>query len=163
MFLLAKKFNLSDAVAIPKSFSLNTVVKAKIDRDNCYKYRYKVSLVNLYFISLSIKRYIMTKFTKSNWMTRGLQEKLNIVGEQFRLARLRRDLTMDQVAQRAQCSRLTLARLEKGSATVSFGTVTRVLNALQLENDILSLAKDDELGHMIQDLEIKNRKRASKR
>lgn len=41
MFLLAKKFNPSDAVAIPKSFSLNTVVKAKIDRDNCYKYRYK--------------------------------------------------------------------------------------------------------------------------
>ena len=29
----------------------------------------------------------MTKFTKSNWMTRGLQEKLNVVGEQFRLAR----------------------------------------------------------------------------
>jgi hypothetical protein len=53
--------------------------------------------------------------------------------------------------------------LEKGSATVSFGTVARVLNALQLESDILSLAKDDELGHMIQDLEIKSRKRASKR
>ena len=29
----------------------------------------------------------MTKFTKSNWMTRGLQEKLNVVDEQFRLAR----------------------------------------------------------------------------
>mgnify|MGYP000864053836 CR=1 FL=1 len=29
----------------------------------------------------------MTKFTKSNWMTRGLQEKLNVVGEQFRLVR----------------------------------------------------------------------------
>ena len=90
----------------------------------------------------------MTKFTKSNWMTRGLQEKLNVVGEQFRLARLRRNLTMDQVAQRAQCSRLTLSRLEKG---------------LQLEDDILKLAQDDILGRMVQDMEIKNKKRASKK
>ena len=98
----------------------------------------------------------MAKFTKANWMTRALQEKLNVVGEQFRLARLRRDLTMDQVAQRAQCTRLTLSRLEKG-------VVMQVLNALQLEDDILHLAKDDELGHMVQDLGIKNKKRASKR
>lgn len=105
----------------------------------------------------------MTRFTKANWMTRALQEKLNVVGEQFRLARLRRDLTMDQVAQRAQCTRLTLARLEKGEPTVSLGVVMRVLNALQLEDDILHLAKDDELGHMIQDLGVKNKKRASKK
>lgn len=109
------------------------------------------------------KTYIMTKFTKANWMTRALQEKLKVVGEQFRLARLRRDLTMDQVAQRAQCSRLTLSRLEKGEPSVSLGVVTRVLNALQLEDDILYLAKDDELGRMLQDLGIKNKKRASKR
>ena len=105
----------------------------------------------------------MTKFTKSIWMTRALQEKLNVVGEQFRLARLRRNLTMEQVAQRAQCSRLTLARLEKGSPAVSLGVVARVLNALQLDEDILAWAKDDVLGHMVQDLEIKNKKRASKK
>jgi len=51
----------------------------------------------------------------------------NVVGEQFRLARLRRDLTMDQVAQRAQCTRLTLARLEKGEPTVSLGVVMYLL------------------------------------
>uniref|UniRef100_A0AB33JHH5 Helix-turn-helix transcriptional regulator n=2 Tax=unclassified Prevotella TaxID=2638335 RepID=A0AB33JHH5_9BACT len=96
-------------------------------------------------------------------MTRDLQEKFNIVGEQFRLARLRRNLTMDQVAQHAQCSRLTLARLEKGSSMVSFGTVARVLYALQLEKDLLELTKDDVLGHMMQDLEVKNRKRASRK
>ena len=120
-------------------------------------------LVKPYFVSLYHKRYIMTKFTKSNWMTRGLQEKLNVVGEQFRLARLRRNLTMDQVAQRAQCSRLTLSRLEKGSSAVSLGVVVRVLNALQLEDDILKLAQDDILGRMVQDMEIKNKKRASKK
>ena len=103
----------------------------------------------------------MAKFTKANWMTRKLQTKLEIVGEQFRLARLRRDLTMEQVAQRAQCTRQTLDRLEKGSPQVSPGIVLRVLNALQLEDDILSLAKDDVLGHVIQDIELKNKKRAS--
>lgn len=103
----------------------------------------------------------MTKFTKANWMTRKLQTKLEVVGEQFRLARLRRDLTMEQVAQRAQCTRQTLDRLEKGSPQVSLGIVLRVLNALQLEDDILSLAKDDVLGHVIQDIELKNKKRAS--
>jgi len=39
----------------------------------------------------------------------------------------------------------------------------RLLKALQLEEDILNLAKDYKLGHMVQDLGIKNKKRASKR
>ena len=105
----------------------------------------------------------MTKFTKGKLDDQSTAREVDVVGEQFRLARLRRDLTMDQVAQRAQCTRLTLARLEKGEPTVSLGVVMRVLNALQLEDDILHLAKDDELGHMIQDLGVKNKKRASKK
>src|SRR5574344_2027427 len=105
----------------------------------------------------------MTKFTKSSWMTRGLQQKLDIVGEQFRLARLRRNLTMDQVAQRAQCSRLTLSRLEKGSSAVSLGVVVRVLDALQLKDNNHGLAKDDIREHMVHDMEIKKKKRASKK
>ena len=51
-----------------------------------------------------------------------LAENLSIVGEQLRLARLRRDLSIEQVAERAQCSRLTVAKLEKGLPTVSVGT-----------------------------------------
>ena len=85
------------------------------------------------------------------------------VGEQFRLARLRRNLTIEQIADRAQCSRLTVAKLEKGLPTVSLGVVLRVLYALQLDTDILLLAKDDALGRDIQDIELKNRKRASKK
>ena len=105
----------------------------------------------------------MTKFSRANWLPRQLEDNLLIVGEQFRLARLRRNLTMEQVAERAQCSRLTVAKLEKGLPTVSLGVVLRVLYALQLDTDILMLAKDDALGRDIQDLELKNRKRASKK
>ncbi len=105
----------------------------------------------------------MTKFSRANWLPRQLEDNLLIVGEQFRLARLRRNLTMEQVAERAQCSRLTVAKLEKGLPTVSLGVVLRVLYALQLDTDILMLAKDDALGRDIQDIELKNRKRASKK
>lgn len=105
----------------------------------------------------------MTKFSRANWLPRQLEENLLIVGEQFRLARLRRNLTIEQVAERAQCSRLTVAKLEKGLPTVSLGVVLRVLYALQLDTDILMLAKDDALGRDIQDIELKNRKRASKK
>jgi len=105
----------------------------------------------------------MTKFSKANWLPRQLEDYLQVVGEQFRLARLRRNLTIEQIAERAQCSRLTVAKLEKGLPTVSLGVVLRVLYALQLDSDILLLAKDDMLGRNIQDIELKNRKRASKK
>ena len=86
-----------------------------------------------------------------------------IVGEQIKLARLRRNLSVAQIAERATCSPLTVSRLEKGSPTVSIGIYLRVLYALQLEHDILLLAKEDELGRRLQDLSLINRRRASKK
>lgn len=105
----------------------------------------------------------MTKNTLGNKMPRKVENYLVTVGEQIRTARLRRDLTVAMVAERASCSTLTIAKVEKGMPTVSMGIYARVLFALQLEDDLLQLAKDDEMGHMIQDLKIKERKRASKR
>ena len=86
-----------------------------------------------------------------------------IVGEQIKLARLRRNLSVAQIAERATCSPLTVSRVEKGAPTVSIGIYLRVLYALQLEDDILLLAKEDELGHRLQDLSLINRRRASKK
>ena len=88
---------------------------------------------------------------------------MNIVGEQIKLARLRRNLTRAQVAERAMCSELTVASVEKGSPTVAIGTYLRILYALQLEDDILLIAKDDILGRELQDIALINRKRASKK
>ena len=127
------------------------------------KILFNVLYNRFYFVILQTKRSIMTKFSRANWLPRQLENNLLIVGEQFRLARLRRNLTIEQVAERAQCSRLTVAKLEKGLPTVSLGVVLRVLYALQLDTDILLLAKDDALGRDIQDIELKNRKRASKK
>ena len=95
-------------------------------------------------------------------LPRKLEQKMQIVGEQIKLARLRRNLSVSQIAERATCSPLTVSRIEKGSSTVSIGIYLRVLYALQLEEDILLLAKDDELGRRLQDLSLINRRRASK-
>ena len=88
---------------------------------------------------------------------------MQIVGEQIRLARLRRNLSVAQIAERATCSELTVMRVEKGMPTVAMGIYLRILYALQLDDDILSLAKDDPLGRTLQDLELKHRERASKK
>ena len=41
------------------------------------------------------------------------------MGEQIKLARLRRDLSMDIVAERAAISRATLTKIEKGDPSVA--------------------------------------------
>ncbi|MBO5963118.1 MAG: helix-turn-helix transcriptional regulator [Bacteroidales bacterium] len=105
----------------------------------------------------------MSKSTMGTKLPRKLEQKMQIVGEQIRLARLRRNLSIAQVAERATCSSLTVSRIEKGSPTVAIGIYLRVLYALQLEDDILFLAKDDTLGRTLQDLNMTQRERASKK
>lgn len=96
-------------------------------------------------------------------LPRKLEQKMQIVGEQIRLARLRRNLSIAQVAERATCSPLTVSRIEKGAPTVAIGIYLRVLYALQLDDDILHLAKDDKLGRALQDMNMAPRGRASKK
>lgn len=105
----------------------------------------------------------MSKSTMGTKLPRKLEEKMKVVGEQIKLARLRRDLSLTQVAERATCSPLTVSRIEKGTPTVAIGIYLRVLYALQLDDDILLLAKDDKLGRQIQDMELSTRHRASKK
>ena len=98
-----------------------------------------------------------------NKLPRKLEQKMQIVGEQIRLARLRRNLSIAQVAERATCSPMTIARIEKGVPTVAIGIYLRVLYALQLDDDILLLAQKDEMGRALQDIALIHRKRASKK
>lgn len=105
----------------------------------------------------------MSKSTMGTKLPRKLEEKMKVVGEQIKLARLRRDLSLTQVAERATCSPLTVSRIEKGTPTVAIGIYLRVLYALQLDDDILLLAKEDKLGRQIQDMELSTRRHASKK
>ena len=74
---------------------------------------------------------------------------LSQVGEQIRLARLRRDLSSEQVAERAGIARNTLIKIENGDEGVAIGSYMRVLIVLGLEEDILQLANDDMLGRKL--------------
>ena len=113
--------------------------------------------------ALHLKIQTMAKNTMGTKLPRKLAQKMEFMGEQIKLARLRRNLSIAQVAERATCSPLTVARIEKGSPTVSIGIYARVLYALQLDDDLLLIAKEDTLGRNLQDLSLKHRRRASKK
>ena len=91
------------------------------------------------------------------------QKILTVVGYNIKLARLRRKFSSEQVAERANISRPTLTSIEKGSASVSMGSYVQVLMVLGLAEDLLLLAKDDELGRKLQDAHLITKKRAPKR
>lgn len=92
------------------------------------------------------------------------QSILTQMGEQIRLARLRRHLTAELVAERAGISRVTLSNIEKGSPSVAIGSYAAVLHALNgMDKDLLLVARDDELGRKLQDLELPTRRRAPRK
>lgn len=88
---------------------------------------------------------------------------LKTLGEQIRYARLRRDLTTVQVAERAGIARTTLVKIEKGDEGVAIGQYFCVLLALGLGSDIILIARDDELGRKLQDAKLEVKERASKK
>ncbi len=93
----------------------------------------------------------------------GTAEILSRMGEQIRLARLRRNLSVELVAERADISRATLWKVEKGDPSVAIGIYAAVLHALNnMDKDLLLVAKDDVMGRTMQDLELSVRKRARK-
>ncbi|MBR6410399.1 MAG: helix-turn-helix transcriptional regulator [Clostridia bacterium] len=93
-----------------------------------------------------------------------IEKTLARMGEQIKLARLRRDLTAELVAERAGISRATLWSVEKGSPSVAIGIYAAVLHALNgMEKDLLLVAKDDELGRTLQDLKLTTPRRSSRR
>lgn len=91
-------------------------------------------------------------------------EILKTMGEQIKLARLRRNLTAELVAERAGISRASLWKVESGNPAVAMGIYAAVLHALNnLDKDLLLIAKDDELGRTLQDLALPIRKRAERK
>ena len=89
------------------------------------------------------------------------QKVLTILGENIKLARLRRRYTTQRVAERADISRPTLLSIEKGNPNVSIGAYVKVLFVLGLGKDVQEVADDDEQGREIQDARLLKKKRAS--
>lgn len=79
---------------------------------------------------------------------------LSYLGENIKLARLRRKLTMKQVSERANISNMTLWHIETGKPNVAMGLYYNVLLVLGLENYFHNIALDDVLGRKLQDIEL---------
>jgi len=91
------------------------------------------------------------------------QRILRELGENIKLARLRRKLSADQVSTRANIARKTLWSIENGSSTVSIGAYLQVLFILGLDEDLVNIARDDELGRKLQDSKLIVKERAPKK
>ena len=88
---------------------------------------------------------------------------MRTLGENLHLARLRRDLSSEQVAERAGISRNTLIKIERGDEGVAIGMYFRVLIVLGLQDDLLLIARDDMLGRKLQDAGLTTPRRSTKR
>lgn len=88
---------------------------------------------------------------------------LKTLGEQIKLARLRRNLSSKLVSERAGISRTSLWKVEAGNPAVAIGIYAAVLHALNnMDKELLLIAKNDILGQNLQDLRLLS-KRCTKR
>ena len=88
-----------------------------------------------------------------------VQKKLEDLGHRIKLARLRRKLTIEMVAERAKISRFSVREVEKGSPSVAIGIYVNVLMAIGMVKELDNLLADDPLGRMLQDDELLKYKR----
>ncbi|MCW7556093.1 helix-turn-helix domain-containing protein [Endozoicomonas gorgoniicola] len=82
------------------------------------------------------------------------KEVLSIFGENIKLARKRRKYTQTQISERTGLSRVTIRKIERGDPTVSIGHYVMVLTVLNLVSDLANVARDDELGQKLRDIEL---------
>lgn len=104
---------------------------------------------------------VMTK--KRIVMYPASMKEMDALGQRLKDARLRRRFSMETVCARADISRPTLYKVEKGDPTVAIGIYVNVLRVLGLIEDLGMIAKEDTIGRRIQDEMLPFRKRAPRR
>jgi transcriptional regulator with XRE-family HTH domain len=99
-------------------------------------------------------------------MTRGVildtddRRHLATLGKRIKLARLRRNMSQADVAERAGVTRLTYQRIEAGTGTSSIALLIRVLGVFGYPARIAEILESDPIG---EDLEIVHGRRHSGR
>lgn len=88
---------------------------------------------------------------------------LEKMGNRIRRARLRRNISTEDLAQKAAIGKSTLSLIEKGAATVSIGAYAAVLAVLELDEDFGLIAVDEIGKKQFWDQNLQRRKRASRK
>jgi transcriptional regulator with XRE-family HTH domain len=88
------------------------------------------------------------------------RESLERFGQRLRLARLRRNLSQSDMAERAGVTRKTYQALEAGRRTASVGLLVKVLGILGYPDRIAHILESDPVGEDLE--EVHGRKRAGR-
>lgn len=90
------------------------------------------------------------------------ERRLESLGQNFRVARLRRNLSTEQVAERAGIGRSTLVKVERGDAGVAIGIYLKVLSTLGLESELSEMAADRELSKRFEQARLSVKQRVKR-
>ena len=82
---------------------------------------------------------------------------LTILGQNLKLARIRRRIPAAIMCERANISHATLTAIEQGKPSVSMAGYMSVLFCLNMHADMEKVASDDILGRDLQDLQLPKR------
>ena len=85
------------------------------------------------------------------------------MGANIKKARLRRNIRAEHLSKWAGISADTLSAIEKGVSTVSIGAYAAVLAVLKLDNDLETIALDEEGKQRFKEHNLKKRERATKK
>ena len=100
---------------------------------------------------------------KSVLLEPNIEDKIRKMGQRIKKARLRRNISIESISEKAGISESTFYAIEHGASTVSLGAYAAVLAILGLDNDIDVIAVDEEGKALLWDQNIVARKRAKRR
>lgn len=85
------------------------------------------------------------------------QQLARALGQRIRAARLRRSVSLGEMAARAGVTPKTLRRLEQGDLSVGLALLIRTLSVLGLTDDIERIASNDEIGQRLAEMRLPER------
>ena len=85
------------------------------------------------------------------------------MGTRIKKARLRRNIMAETLAEQVGISKGTLSAIEQGMPAVSNGAYAEVLCALDMVSDLNGIAVDTEGKKKYEDVQLQQRKRATKK
>lgn len=92
------------------------------------------------------------KKSSSLFMIDGVAELLEQVGKNIKIARIRRRITIQELANRVHVDERTISRIEKGDPSINFKNLVTVLITLGISESVTSLANpdNDEVGKALE-------------